>query len=153
MVNERILGTGIDLVENDRFRKVLERWDERFLARVFSVDERAYCRQKAQPEQHFAGRFAIKEAVSKAFMTGIGPHFGWLDIEVIRDADTGAPSAALHGKAAAYAQRLGVRRILISIAHTRNYAVATAILTGGEEGGLQDPASGNNMQEWIVAVE
>jgi holo-[acyl-carrier protein] synthase len=127
---ERIIGTGIDLVENARFRDVLSRWDDRFLSRVFLAHEQAYCRQKALPEQHFAGRFAIKEAVSKALMTGIGEHCGWLDIEVVRNAETGAPSVALHGKAAEYAQAIGVTRILISLSHTRDYAVASAVLVG-----------------------
>jgi len=90
MAGERILGTGIDLVENARFRDVLSRWDERFLARVFLQKERQYCWNKAFPAQHFAGRFAIKEAVAKAFMTGIGSLFGWLDIEVVRNPATGA---------------------------------------------------------------
>jgi len=130
MTGERILGTGIDLVENARFRDVLSRWDERFLGRVFLEKERAYCWKKAFPAQHFAGRFAIKEAVSKAFMTGIGSHFGWLDIEVVRNAQTGAPSVALHGKAADYARTVGVTRILVSISHTKEYAVASALLAG-----------------------
>jgi holo-[acyl-carrier protein] synthase len=131
---ERILGTGIDLVENARFRDVLSRWDERFLARVFLDQEREYCWKKAFPAQHFAGRFAIKEAVAKAFMTGIGSHFGWLDIEVVRNPATGAPSVALHGKAADYARAVGVTRILVSISHTRDYAVASAVLAGDGAG-------------------
>jgi holo-[acyl-carrier protein] synthase len=130
MIGESILGTGIDLVENARFRDVLSRWDERFLGRVFLDEERDYCWGKAFPAQHFAGRFAIKEAVAKAFMTGIGSHFGWLDIEVVRNAKTGAPSVCLHGKAADYAQTIGVIRISISISHTRDYAVASAVLIG-----------------------
>lgn len=131
MTGERIVGTGVDLVENARFRDVLARWDERFLARVFLDQEREYCWKKAFPEQHFAGRFAIKEAVAKAFMTGIGSHFGWLDIEVVRNPATGAPSVALHGKAADYARAVGVTRILVSISHTREYAMASAVLAGG----------------------
>ncbi len=127
---EQIMGNGIDLVENARFRDVLSRWDERFLARVFLPRERDYCHRKAAPEQHFAGRFAIKEAVSKAFSTGIGEHFGWLDIEVERHIISGAPSVVLHGKAADYARAMGVTRVLVSLSHTRNYAVASAILAG-----------------------
>ena len=135
MAGERILGTGVDLVENARFRDVLSRWDERFLARVFLEKERAYCWNKAFPAQHFSGRFPIKEAVAKAFTTGIGSHFGWLDIEVVRNPQTGAPSVALHGKAEAYARAVGVKRILVSISHTRAYAVATALLVGEADGG------------------
>ncbi len=125
-----ILGHGIDLVENDRFREVLSRWDERFLSRVFLQGEMDYCRRKAAPEQHFAGRFAIKEAVSKAFRTGIGEHCGWLEIEVERHPLSGAPSVLLHGKAAETAANLGVSRILVSLSHTRAYSVASAILEG-----------------------
>jgi holo-[acyl-carrier protein] synthase len=127
---EVVLGTGIDLVENDRIRDVLSRWDTRFLARVFTPSERAYCESKAFPAQHFAARFAIKEAVAKALRTGIGPHVGWADVEVERDVSTGAPSVRLHGAAGRYAKKLQVLRILISVAHTRNYAVAHAVVMG-----------------------
>ncbi len=132
MEREVILGTGIDLVENERIRDVLLRWDSHFLLRVFTGAETAYCRGKAVPEQHFAARFAIKEAVSKALRTGIGPHVGWLDIEVIRDEESGAPSVRLSGAAKRYADRCGVARILVSLAHTRQYAVAQAVVIGKE---------------------
>lgn len=127
---EVVLGTGIDLVENDRIRDVLSRWDAQFLERVFTPSERAYCESKAFPAQHFAARFAIKEAVAKALRTGIGPHMGWADIEVERDVASGAPSVRLHGAAGRYAEKLRVLRILISVAHTRNYAVAHAVVIG-----------------------
>jgi len=125
-----ILGTGIDLVENDRIRDVLSRWDAQFTARVFTDAERAYCESKTFPVQHFAARFAIKEAVAKALRTGIGPHMGWNEIEVERDAVSGAPSVKLHGAADQYARKIGVDRILISLSHTHNYAVAQAIVVG-----------------------
>lgn len=128
MSGEWIFGTGVDLVENDRIDAMMERWGAHFLDRVFLPEELAYCHKKAVPARHFAGRFAVKEAVSKAFRTGIGPYFGWLDIEVSRKADSGAPAVRLHGKAAAYASQLGVSRVLISLSHTRHYAVANAIL-------------------------
>ena len=127
-MREKIIGTGIDLVENARIADMIQRWGTHFLERVFSTEELAYSRSKARPDQHLAGRFAVKEAVSKAFKTGIGPHFGWLDIEVLRDAESGAPSVRLHGKAAAYAKKSGVSNIMISLSHTRHYAVASAIL-------------------------
>jgi holo-[acyl-carrier protein] synthase len=129
---EVVLGTGIDLVENDRIRDVLARWDAQFTARVFTEAERAYCESKASPVQHYAARFAIKEAVAKALRTGIGPHMGWNEIEVVRDAASGAPSVALHGAAQRYAGKIGVDRILISLSHTRNYAVAQAVVVGRE---------------------
>jgi holo-[acyl-carrier protein] synthase len=114
-------------------RDMAKRWGNHFLDRVFLPDEQAYSHTKARPDQHLAGRFAVKEAVSKAFATGIGPQFGWLDIEVTRDADSGAPAVKLHGKAAEYAAKLGVRRIMISLSHTRDYAVASAVLVGKSE--------------------
>lgn len=135
MQNEVVLGTGIDLVENDRIRAVLSRWDKQFLARVFTASESRYCQEKAFPEQHFAARFAIKEAVAKALRTGIGPHVGWLDIEVTKDEESGAPSVSLAGAAQNYAEQWGVTRILVSLAHTRHYAVAQALVMGkGDDG-------------------
>lgn len=131
---EVVLGTGIDLVENERIRDVLARWDDRFTERVFTPAERAYCESKAFPIQHFAARFAIKEAVAKALRTGIGPHMGWDEIEVERDIASGAPSVRLHGAAQQYADQVGVARILISLAHTRNYAVAQAVVVGRDDG-------------------
>lgn len=127
---EGVIGTGIDLVETARIREVVQRWDSRFLSRVFLEREQDYCQGKAFPEQHYAGRFAIKEAVSKGLRTGIGPHFGWLDIEVVRDDSTGAPSVALSGAAADFAAGMGVGRIVISLSHTHAYAVAQAIVLG-----------------------
>lgn len=135
MTAERFLGTGVDLVENDRIAEMVQRWGTHFLDRVFSADEQSYCQEKAVPSRHLAGRFAVKEAVSKAFRTGIGPQFGWLDIEVTRNSDSGAPSVKLHGKAAAYAETLGVSRVMISLSHTRHYAVASAVLLGALDGG------------------
>jgi holo-[acyl-carrier protein] synthase len=126
--SEKIIGTGIDIVEIDRIEDMIKRWDTHFLSKVFSAEEQSYSSEKARPSQHLAGRFAVKEAVSKAFRTGIGPHFGWLDIEVERNAESGAPSVRLHGKAAEYAEATGVSRVLISLSHTRHYAVANAIL-------------------------
>src|SRR3989339_201509 len=87
-----VIGTGIDLVENKRMQELLSKWDGKFKNRVFLKTEQKYCDSKAAPHRHYAGRFAVKEAVSKAFGTGLGPHIGFLDIEVVRDADTGAPS-------------------------------------------------------------
>lgn len=138
MSGERILGTGIDLVENARIDDMVERWGAHFLDRVFLPEELAYCHGKAVPARHLAGRFAVKEAVSKAFRTGIGPHFGWLDIEVSRNADSGAPAVRLHGKAAVYASQLGVSRVLISLSHTRHHAVASAVLVTERSGKTGD---------------
>jgi len=128
MTHGEVLGTGIDLVENDRMHDMLKRWASAFKARVFLPKEQEYCDSKAMPCRHYAGRFAVKEAVSKAFGTGVGRHINWLDMEVVRDRRTGAPSIKISGKAKRLAKERGVTRILISLSHTKNYAVAHALL-------------------------
>jgi holo-[acyl-carrier protein] synthase len=125
-----VRGTGIDLVENDRMREVLERWGAHFRDRVFLPSEQAYCESRAAPWRHYAGRFAVKEAVSKAFGTGVGASLSWLDMEVIRDAASGAPSVTLRGKGRTLADRQGVAHILVSMAHTHDATVAQALLLG-----------------------
>jgi holo-[acyl-carrier protein] synthase len=125
-----VIGIGIDLVDTNRFKATLARWDRRFIKRVFLEGEQAYCDAKSQPWMHYAARFAVKEAVAKAFATGIGPHLSWLDIEVVRDAETGAPSVSLSAQGRKMADGLGVRKILISISHTGSQAIAQALLAG-----------------------
>lgn len=125
-----VVGIGVDLVENERMRETLKNWGRPFKGRVFLKREQAYCDAKAEPWRHYAGRFAVKEAVSKAFGTGVGEHIGWLDIEVVRDARTGAPSVRLGARGERLAKRRGVQRVLVSLAHTRRYAVAQAVLVG-----------------------
>lgn len=127
---ERILGIGVDLVEIPRMAETIGRWDARFLSRVFRTSERAYCDGQAAPWRHYAGRFAVKEAVGKAFGTGIGEPIGWTDIEVLRDPETGAPAVRLHGSGRRLAAQRGVRRVLVSLAHSRDHAVAQAVLVG-----------------------
>jgi len=123
-----ILGTGIDLVENERMREVIERWGAKFVDRVFLPREQEYCETKAAPQRHYAGRFAVKEAVSKAFGTGLGPSIGLLDIEVVRDPASGAPSVQLSDKATRFASSRQAGEVLVSLSHTRDYAVAQAIV-------------------------
>lgn len=126
-----VLGIGIDLVENERMRQSLgRRWAAAFKRRVFLPAEQAYCEGKAAAWNHYAGRFAVKEAVSKAFGTGVGAHLGWLDIEVVRDAASGAPGVRLSAKGQALARRRGVATVLVSLAHTRHYAIGQAVLVG-----------------------
>ncbi len=127
-----VIGIGIDLVDNARMQAVLERWGSAFKRRVFRDSERQYCDGKSEPWRHYAGRFAVKEAVSKAFGTGIGTHIGWLDIEVRRDKASGAPSVRLSDRASALAASRGVSDIIVSLSHTRNYSVAQALLDGSQ---------------------
>ena len=125
-----LMGMGIDLVENGRMRKALRRWNRAFKEKIFLPRERAYCETRAEPWNHYAGRFAVKEAVSKAFGTGVSKHIGWLDIEIVRDHKTGAPSVRLSKKGLKLAKKRGVKQVLVSLAHTRHYAVAQALLVG-----------------------
>jgi holo-[acyl-carrier protein] synthase len=123
----RVLGIGVDIVETARIASSIERFGERFLKRVFTDGEREYCGAMPFPARHYGARFAAKEAVSKAFGTGIGKQVGWRDIEVKRK-ETGEPYIILHGDAAEFAATLRVTQALISLSHSDHYAVANAVL-------------------------
>ena len=124
-----ILGTGIDLIEVVRIAASFAKFGERFVNRVLLPDEIAYCLAHKNPAPFLAVRFAAKEAVSKAFGTGIGVQLGWQDIE-IRRKESGEPFVILHGKGKLLFESRGARQFLISLTHTENYAAATAILEG-----------------------
>jgi holo-[acyl-carrier protein] synthase len=122
-----ILGLGIDIIEVARVQSSVERFGERFLNRLLLPDEIAYCRQHKLPGQFVAARFAAKEAISKAFGTGIGAQLGWHDMEV-RRRDSGEPFVVLHGKGRQLFEARGAGRLLISLSHTQNHATAVAVL-------------------------
>ena len=122
-----ILGVGIDIIEVERIRSSYERFGERFLKRILRPDEIAYCLTHAQPAPFLAARFAAKEAVSKAFGTGIGSQLGWQDIEVRRK-DSGEPYVVLHGLGQELMTRRAGRVVLLSLSHTAAHAAAVAIL-------------------------
>ncbi len=122
------LGVGTDLVDVERIRKSLDEHGERFLEKVFTSAERAYCLGMADPAPHFAARFAAKEAVAKAFRTGIGAEFGWLDLGVKRG-PAGEPLADLSEKGAALLAGRGGREILLSLSHLATMAMAVAVIT------------------------
>ena len=122
-----ILGTGIDIIEVARIARSVEKFGERFLQRVLVADEIAYCRAHKNPAPFLAARFAGKEAVSKAFGTGIGAQLGWRDIE-IRRKESGEPFIVLHGKGAELFAARGAKQLHVSLTHTEIYAAATAIL-------------------------
>ena len=127
-MGELVAGTGVDLVENERIRVMLEKWGDRFKERVYLPSEQAYCDGKASPWLYYAGRFAVKEAISKAFGTGIGPELGWLDMEVVKNPVTGAPSIELSEHGRILAEQRGFKRILISLSHTHLVSIAQALL-------------------------
>jgi len=124
-----ILGVGMDIVETKRIAESIERFGDRFLRRVFLDSEVAYSRSMKFPHLHLAARFAAKEALSKAFGTGIGHELGWRDLEIIREPG-GAPRVQLHGRAEAYAKTRGVREIHVSLSHTTEYGAASAVIVG-----------------------
>lgn len=123
-----IAGLGVDIVETARIRESMERFGERFKNRLFLPDEQEYCDRMAEPAIHYAGRFAAKESVSKTFGTGIGKHLGWLDIEIVRNEQSGEPTIRMHGKGLELLKSRGAEKVLVSLAHTKDYAVATAAL-------------------------
>ena len=122
-----ILGTGIDIIEVARIASSFEKFGERFLNRILRPDETAYCLLHRRPAPFLAARFAAKEAISKAFGTGIGAQLGWLDME-IRRKESGEPFVVLHGRGQDLLAVRSARKLHISLSHTENYAAATAIL-------------------------
>jgi holo-[acyl-carrier protein] synthase len=124
-----IVGLGIDLVECARIENSIERFGERFLKRVFTEGEIAYSQSMKFPARHFAARFAAKEALSKAFGTGIGKAMGWRDLDVQKK-ESGEPFVVLSGGAKQMAETLGVARVWISLSHTEASGMATIILEG-----------------------
>jgi holo-[acyl-carrier protein] synthase len=124
-----ILGTGIDIIEVARIASSFEKFGERFVNRILLPDEIAYCLAHRKPAPFLAVRFAAKEAISKAFGTGIGAQLGWQDLE-IRRKESGEPFVILHGKGKILFETRGAKQLLVSLSHTENYAAATAILEG-----------------------
>ena len=122
-----VLGIGVDIVETTRIEHSLERFGERFLHRVFTAGEIAYCQSMKYPARHFAARFAAKEAVSKAFGTGIGKSMGWKDIDVHREG-SGQPFVVLEGGAKQLAAERDVAAVWISLSHTEHNAAAMAVI-------------------------
>src|SRR5262250_2371414 len=109
-----ILGTGIDIIEVTRIAASYEKFGERFVNRILLPDEIAYCRSHTNPAPFLAARFAAKEAISKAFGTGIGAQLGWQDME-IRRKPSGEPFVVLHGKGTTLLQQRNGRMMLISL--------------------------------------
>lgn len=112
-------GSGIDIIEIERIEKAIQRWGDSFLQHIFTEEEIKYAKKRRFPTQHFAGRFAAKEAVLKAF--GDNAHISWKDIEIINDKN-GKPVCS-------YKDKSFNKQITISLSHTQNYAVASAIIS------------------------
>jgi holo-[acyl-carrier protein] synthase len=122
-----LVGLGADVIEVGRIRGVLERQGERFLARVFTAEEREYCARMSQPHKHLAARFAAKEAVSKAFTTGIGAELGWRSVSVYHG-PRNQPLVRLDDKGLALLRDAGATHVLLTLSHTDTVAMAVAAL-------------------------
>jgi holo-[acyl-carrier protein] synthase len=122
-----IVGSGIDLVEIGRIHQSMERFGQRFLDRIFTAAEQAYCLRKRKAAESLAARFAAKEAGAKALGTGISRGVNWLEIEVVREPG-GKPSLRFHGRAAEIAAALGVAHTALSLTHTGDLAMASVVL-------------------------
>jgi holo-[acyl-carrier protein] synthase len=127
-----VKGIGVDLALISRLREVVGRWGERFLRRVFTEEEIAYCRRRRDPIPHFAARFAAKEATLKALGTGLRMGVSWREMEVRRERGE-APTMVLSGRCQAIALAKGARRVLITLTHDGDYALAQAMLVGPSE--------------------
>jgi holo-[acyl-carrier protein] synthase len=122
-----IVGSGIDLVEIGRIHQSMERFGQRFLDRIFTAAEQAYCLRKRKAAESLAARFAAKEAGAKALGTGISRGVNWLEIEVVREPG-GKPSLRFHGRAAEIAAALGVAHTALSLTHSGDLAMASVVL-------------------------
>ncbi|MGH7941223.1 MAG: holo-ACP synthase [Limisphaerales bacterium] len=122
-----ILGVGIDIIEVARIAASLEKFGHRFGERILSAEETQYCLSHASPAPFVAARFAAKEAVSKAFGTGIGAHLGWQDMEIAHRV-SGEPYVILRGKGKKLFEARKAKNLLVSISHTKEYAAVVAIL-------------------------
>jgi holo-[acyl-carrier protein] synthase len=124
-----IVGLGLDIAEIDRIEAAIKRHPAAFIERVYTPEEAAYCQRYASPYERYAGRFAAKEAAMKALGTGWAHGVRWRDIEVVREA-SGKPTLKLEGVARQIADSLGVKRILLTITHSGNLAIAQVIFEG-----------------------
>ena len=125
-----IIGSGVDLAEIARIQKAVDRFGARFLDRVFTGSEQAYCLRRRRSAESLAARFAAKEAAAKALGTGISRGVNWLEIEVVREPG-GRPCLRFHGRAAQFAGRLGVAHAALSLTHTGDLAMASVVLEDG----------------------
>jgi holo-[acyl-carrier protein] synthase len=128
-----IIAHGIDLVDFPRIEDMVKRHGERFLDRVFTVVEQKYAQANKNGIEKLAGRFAAKEAVLKLVGTGWRGKIAWTDIEVV-NTETGQPEVRLSGEVKKIADKLGITQISVSITHTANFAIASAVALAESNG-------------------
>ncbi len=129
MPSLEVKGLGVDLVEVGRIRRAVERWNERFLRRVFTIEELNYCLKRRDPIPHLAARFAAKEASLKALGTGLSMGVRWRELEVRRKPGQ-PPVLVLSGRSQAIGLAKGATQVLLSLTHDGSYAFAQALLMG-----------------------
>ena len=135
-----ILGLGTDIVECLRIGRMIEQHGELFLRRVYTDREIRYCQSRKHAIEHFAGRWAAKEAILKALGTGWALGIGWTELEV-RNGSAGAPRVYICGVAKEVAIQKGIGDILLTISHCRSYATATALALAAKEGEAGEPGA------------
>jgi holo-[acyl-carrier protein] synthase len=123
-----IIGLGLDATDIGRIADTIDRYGERFLNRIFTENEIAYCMRRRVPAIHFAGRFAAKEAAMKALGTGFSQGVVWRDVEVVRRG--GPPQLQLHGGANRRFTAIGGRSSLLTITHSDDLAMAQVLIMG-----------------------
>jgi len=122
-----VVGIGIDQIEVDRIQESIDQHGLHFLSKIFTEEEQNYCRGMANPAPHYAARFAAKEAVSKAFGTGLGKEFGWLDSAVTHGLK-GQPIMNFSGKGTKLLQERGAKKALVSLTHLNSIASSVVLL-------------------------
>ncbi|NWG04102.1 MAG: holo-ACP synthase [Syntrophaceae bacterium] len=127
-----VIGTGIDIVNMDRIERMIARWGDFFLGRVFTEKEIGWCQRRTRPPECFATRFAAKEAFLKAIGWGLRHGIQWVDIEVVNDS-MGKPSFCFHQKAKEVFNTLHIKKALLTLSHDRPYAVAHVLLEDGND--------------------
>jgi len=127
-MGSNIIGLGLDATDIERIAATIERYGDRFLSRIFTTGEIAYCTRRHHPAIHFAGRFAAKEAAMKALGTGHSHGVLWRDVEVVRHG--GPPQLQLHGGAARRFEKIGGKRSLVTITHSDHLALAQVLVLG-----------------------
>jgi len=125
-----VKGIGADIIEIKRLRLLAEKYPDKFINKIFTQDEVVYCSLRKDPFPSFAARFAAKEAVLKALGTGLAFGISWRDVEIATETGQG-PEISLHNKAIEIAGEKGINKVLISISHDRDKAIAFALALGG----------------------
>jgi holo-[acyl-carrier protein] synthase len=122
-----IFGIGVDVVETQRIQQSIDRLGNAFLDRIFTPKERDYCDRMAHASRHYAARFAAKEAIAKAFGTGIGENLNWKDMEILRKPN-GQPYVVMSGRGKQFMDSRAISGIMISLSHADHYAAANAVV-------------------------